>query len=125
MKLLPEVVAIPPAELSAYILKRAERIVRNTPGDTDSWDDPESYQMDAVELAHAVMRAMGPAPVVPKSNNWPLRDVVMADDAPTSGEHGQSRWLVTLICGHKKLTDQKLVAYPCGECHSHGSPKLF
>jgi hypothetical protein len=34
------------------LLKRAERIARDTRLDTDSWDDPEDWQLEAAELAH-------------------------------------------------------------------------
>jgi hypothetical protein len=53
-ELLEDVMEVPKEDLRDYILKRAECITRNTQG--DSWDDPEDWQMDAVELAHAVMR---------------------------------------------------------------------
>jgi hypothetical protein len=53
-ELLEEVNKLQPHELIAYAAKRAERIVSNTQG--ESWDDPEEWQMDAVELAHAVYR---------------------------------------------------------------------
>jgi hypothetical protein len=55
-ELLEEVEAIPKDQLREYILKRAECIVRNTQG--ESWDDPEEWQMDAVELAHAIYRML-------------------------------------------------------------------
>lgn len=53
-EVLEEIEAMPLEELPAYIKKRAETIVRNTQG--DSWDDSEEWQMDAVELAHALHR---------------------------------------------------------------------
>ena len=52
-EVLEEIEAMSLEELPAYIKKRAEKIVRNTQG--DSWDDPE-WEMDAVELAHALYR---------------------------------------------------------------------
>ncbi len=59
--LLPEVLALPPMELIAYIRVRAENIVARTPGTEDaSWDDPEDYQLAAIELAHAVHRLTAP-----------------------------------------------------------------
>lgn len=54
MKILEEVAAVPLEGLNEYIRKRAEEIVRATQG--DSWDDPEDWQISAVELAHAVFR---------------------------------------------------------------------
>jgi hypothetical protein len=39
-------------EATLELLKRAERIARNTRLDVDSWDDPEEWQTEAVELAH-------------------------------------------------------------------------
>lgn len=53
-ELLEEVGKIQEDKLQEYIEKRALTIVRNTQG--DSWDDPEEWQIDAVELAHAVVR---------------------------------------------------------------------
>ena len=53
--LLAEVRALSPEELRAYALSRAEMIVRNTRADCDSWDDPEEWQSEAAELAHAVV----------------------------------------------------------------------
>jgi hypothetical protein len=41
----------------------------------------------------------------------PVRDFVVAEPV---GE--TDRWLVTLSCGHKKYTDQKLFRYLCREC---------
>ena len=41
IRLLPEVTKLPRVELRAYVLKRARRIVRETPGDSDAWCDPE------------------------------------------------------------------------------------
>ncbi len=57
--LLPEITRLPRVELRAYALKRARRIVRETPGDSDAWCDPEEWQSEAVELAHAVARWLG------------------------------------------------------------------
>lgn len=57
-RLLPEVTELPRVELRAYALQRARRIVRETPGDSDAWCDPEEWQSDAVELAHAVARLL-------------------------------------------------------------------
>ena len=54
MKLMDEVESLADCELRDYIRRRAEKIVRNTQG--DSWDDPEEWQLDAAELAHAVFR---------------------------------------------------------------------
>ncbi len=56
MKLLKTVEDIKFVELVDYINKRAESIVRSTQG--DSWDDPESWQTIAVELAHATFRLL-------------------------------------------------------------------
>lgn len=56
MDLMPEVQAVPTDELKEYIRERAETIVSQTQG--DSWDDPEEWQIEAVELAHAVMRLL-------------------------------------------------------------------
>lgn len=53
-ELLEEVNELPADKLKDYMLRCAERIVRNTQG--ESWDDPEEWQMEAVELAHAVYR---------------------------------------------------------------------
>lgn len=58
IRLLPEVTKLPRVELRAYALKRARRIVRETPGDSDVWCDPEEWQSDAIELAHAVARLL-------------------------------------------------------------------
>lgn len=44
------------ASLVQYALQRAELIVRRTQG--DSWDDPEDYMSESVELAHAFVRMM-------------------------------------------------------------------
>ena len=55
-ELLEEVAQLPEEQLKEYILKRARTIVSNTQG--DSWDDPEDYQMDSIELAHAVYRLL-------------------------------------------------------------------
>lgn len=56
MKLLDEVEAVGQDELREYIRRRAVRIVRDTQG--DSWDDPEDWALEAVELAHAVVRLL-------------------------------------------------------------------
>jgi hypothetical protein len=56
MKLLPEVMSMTGNELMKYALARAKMIAKDTPGDSDSWDDPESWQAEAVELAHAIVR---------------------------------------------------------------------
>lgn len=56
MDLLPEIEALKPEEVRPYIQARADTIVRNTQG--DSWDDPEEWQLEAVELAHAVSRLL-------------------------------------------------------------------
>jgi len=58
IRLLPEVTELPRVELRAYVLKRARRIVRETPGDSDAWCDPEEWQSEAIELAHAVTRLL-------------------------------------------------------------------
>lgn len=58
MKLLPEVAKLLPDELRTYALKRARSIVRETPGDSDTWCDPEEWESDAVELAHAVVKML-------------------------------------------------------------------
>lgn len=55
-ELLESVNALQPHELNQYILPRAECIVANTQG--ESWDDPEEWMIDAVELAHAVYRML-------------------------------------------------------------------
>ncbi len=54
LQLMESVLAVREPELEAYIKRRAENIVSNTQG--DDWDDPEDWQSDAVELAHAVVR---------------------------------------------------------------------
>lgn len=56
MELLPEIEALKPEEVRPYIQARANTIVHNTQG--DSWDDPEEWQLEAVELAHAVSRLL-------------------------------------------------------------------
>lgn len=61
IRLLPEVTKLPQSELRAYALTRARRIVRETPGDSDAWCDPEEWQGEAVELAHAVARLLDEA----------------------------------------------------------------
>ena len=58
IKLIFEVTNLPRTELRAYALKRALRIVQGTPGDSDAWCDPEDWEEDAVELAHAVARLL-------------------------------------------------------------------
>lgn len=62
LRLLNEVIALPASELVKYVHQRAANIVSNTPesldGDGESWDDPEEWQMDAIELAHAVVRLL-------------------------------------------------------------------
>jgi hypothetical protein len=60
-RMQPEVTALPRVELRAYALKRARRIVRETPGDSDAWCDPEEWQSEAIELAHAVARLLDEA----------------------------------------------------------------
>ena len=56
VKLFPEVQALAPKDLRDYIKSRAELIARQTPPDSD-WDDTEEWLIEAVELAHAVIRA--------------------------------------------------------------------
>ena len=62
LKLLPEVAALSHDELKAYALKRAQRIVRETPGAPEdaAWDDPEEWTTDAAQLAHAVVLLLRP-----------------------------------------------------------------
>ena len=52
--LVEDVEDLSPADLIKYATAKAERIVRNTQG--ESWDDPEEYQLDSIELAHAFYR---------------------------------------------------------------------
>ena len=54
LKLLEEVEAVPTEELANYTFKRARLVVERTQG--DSWNDPEEYQIETIELAHAVFR---------------------------------------------------------------------
>lgn len=54
VELMDEVEALDKKDLIGYIKERAELIVSNTQG--DEWDDPEAWQIDAAELAHAVVR---------------------------------------------------------------------
>jgi hypothetical protein len=56
VKILDEVMQVPVEQLPSYIENRARKIVAETQG--DSWDDPEEWQLEAVELAHAVTRAI-------------------------------------------------------------------
>jgi hypothetical protein len=62
IKLLPEVEALSREDLKAYACERAERIARQTPGVPAgaAWDDPEEWQADAAELAHAVVLLLRP-----------------------------------------------------------------
>lgn len=54
LELLEDVLKLNSDTIREYIRERAETIVENTQG--DSWDDPEEWQSEAVELAHAVHR---------------------------------------------------------------------
>lgn len=54
VELMDEVEALTDKELVSYITTRAEMIVSNTQG--DDWDDSDEWQIDAAELAHAVVR---------------------------------------------------------------------
>lgn len=56
-QILEDIESLPKESLESYILERASIIVRNTQG--DSWDDPEDWQIEAVELAHAAYRLLG------------------------------------------------------------------
>lgn len=48
---------------------------------------------------------------------YPMRDIVSAQEVKGQPD----RWLVTLICGHKKFTDRKEAQYQCRECpKEHG-----
>ena len=53
-ELLEQVEGLAADQLIEYAQQRADRIVRYTQG--DSWDDPEEWQTEAVELAHAFYR---------------------------------------------------------------------
>jgi len=56
LHLLKGVKALPREDLESFIAERAKRIVEQTPGNGDAWDDPEEWQDEAVELAHAGIR---------------------------------------------------------------------
>jgi len=62
LKLLPEVASLTHDELKAYALKRAERIVRETPGEPEdvAWCDAEEWMSEAAQLAHAVVLLFRP-----------------------------------------------------------------
>jgi hypothetical protein len=66
LKLLPDVAALSVDDLKAYALKRAERIVRQTPGEPEdaAWDDPEEWTSEAAQLAHAVVLLLRPRRVM-------------------------------------------------------------
>jgi len=56
MDLLEEIEAIALEEVRPYIQTRSDAIVLATQG--DCWDDPEQWQLEAVELAHGVYRLL-------------------------------------------------------------------
>ena len=58
LKLMADIAVLGDNILPEYALTRAMQIVRATPGDSSSWDDPEAWVLQAAELAHAVVRLL-------------------------------------------------------------------
>lgn len=49
---------------------------------------------------------------------WPEREIIVAEEVP----EGSGKWLVTLICGHKKYVKEKKVFYQCRACPKEEDP---
>lgn len=54
--ILADVRRVEADRLAAFIIERAARIVRETRADRGDWDDSGDWLIDAVELAHAIVR---------------------------------------------------------------------